>query len=320
MVTWVEARRLEGAHGGSTTSRPRFLLVDDPPFAILAHGPRRLHAQFSRTRRRVPSGAARWRRGRAVSVTPNSGTSVEYSATHASVTGIDAAPLQVLTVDRRLIVTGGACAAYRWSRRTSASKVWTRKRSALSPRQEGPRGDAGYLRPKSVYAYQAHGTERLSVLRTTSGGAPLPATVTKDTGDCWTLLRIDYDPTIGKATVAALRPDSFDLGERIFQSFDFGVTRNDTNVVTCDPPGEAIRLDARPATCRGRAGRARRHAARTSASVDERLRRRRAAAHRRNGPRCATGDADPSRRDQKGAEDSHVSFGVFDTRMVFVRS
>jgi hypothetical protein len=146
------------------------------------------------------------------------------------------------------VVAGGAFVAYRWSQR-GASEASAKEAIARYRREAGASADAGFLRPAGgVYNYQAKGTDKISILGTSQQWGPsMPGTVVEQAGDCWTL-RIDYNTNHWQEQrYCASRRGLLDLGQRIFQSFDFGVTQvGDTNVITCDPPGETIRVDAEP--------------------------------------------------------------------------
>ena len=151
-------------------------------------------------------------------------------------------------------------------------------------------------------------------------GPTMPATVTEDAGGCWTL-RIDYNTNHWQEQrYCPSGTRLLDVGERIFQSFDFGVAHvSDTNVITCDPPGEAIRLDARPGdvwrqSCIGRntSGDTNVASAGTNTFVGiEQLHidgKTVPALHYRQ-RRTLSGD-------QKGTEDTHVWFGVSDAMVL----
>jgi hypothetical protein len=165
----------------------------------------------------------------------------------------------VLAVIGVVVIAGGAFVAYRWSQR-GAAEVSTKDAIARYRQEEGTSSDSGSLRPANgVYTYQARGTERLSLLGTSQQWGPtMPVTVTHDTGKCWAL-RIDYNTNHSQTQqYCPSGTQLLDLGERIYQSFDFGVARvSDTNVITCKPPGQVIRVDAQPGdswrqSCNGR--------------------------------------------------------------------
>ena len=216
-----------------------------------------------------------------------------------------------------LLVAGGAFAAYRWSQR-GAGEASAKEAIARYRREAGANPDAGFLRPAAgVYAYQAKGTERISILGTSQQWGPrMPATVVHEAGDCWTL-RIDYNTNHWQEQrYCPSGRRLLDLGERIFQSFDFGVAHvSDTNVITCNPPGEAIRVDAQPGdtwrqSCTGRSagGDTKVTSSGTNTFVGiEQLRiegETVPALHYRQ-RRTLSGD-------QKGREDTHIWFGVLD--------
>ncbi len=159
------------------------------------------------------------------------------------------------------VLAGGAFVAFRWSQR-GAHEASTADAIAQYRRDQGHNAGAGFLRPASgVYTYRAQGSERISVLGTTQQWGPTaPATVTRGTGECWAL-RIAYNTNHWEEQrYCPTRTGLLDLGQRIHQSFDFGVTNvGDTNVITCRPPGEAIRIAAQPGdswrqSCTGRSG------------------------------------------------------------------
>jgi hypothetical protein len=158
-----------------------------------------------------------------------------------------------------LIVGGAAFVAYRWSQRgaeeASAAQAIERYRG-----ERGAGADAGFLQPASgVYAYEAKGTERISFLGTSQQWGPtMPATVVHEADGCWTL-RIDYNTNHWQEQrYCPSGRRLLDPGERVFQSFDLGLAHvGDTTFIACDPPAEAIRVDAQPGeswpvSCTGR--------------------------------------------------------------------
>lgn len=146
-----------------------------------------------------------------------------------------------------LVVVGGVAFAIVWSQRGAEQASVEEAVEGLG----GRAGDAtaGFLRPASgVYVYEGSGTEQLSLLSTGQAWGPrLPATVTHSRHGCWTF-RIDYSTNHRQWTDYCPRGRVLEEdGGRTFQSFDFVVsTIDDRNVFICDPPGEAIRVDAEP--------------------------------------------------------------------------
>jgi len=166
-------------------------------------------------------------------------------------------PLAVLLV---LLVAGGARLAVAWINR-GAEEASTRDVIERYRREAGGgAGTSGFLRPaRGVYTYRASGTERLSILGTAQQWGPtMPATLTTGADGCWTL-RIDYSTNHWQEEDYCPSGNRLlDEGGRGYQSFDFGAAKiGDTTVFTCDPPGEVIRVDARPGeswpqSCEGR--------------------------------------------------------------------
>ncbi len=121
--------------------------------------------------------------------------------------------------------------------------------------------DSGFLRPAGgVYVYEGSGTEQLSLLATGQQWGPqLPASVVpaKDR-KCW-VFKIEYSTNHRQWTTYCPRGRVLEeQGGRTFQSFDFVVSQvEDDNRFVCEPPGDAIRVDAAPGatwsqSCRGR--------------------------------------------------------------------
>ncbi len=224
---------------------------------------------------------------------------------------------RVLAAVGVLVVAGGSVAAYRWSQR-GAGEASAKDAIARYRREAGANPDAGFLRPAAgVYAYQAKGTERISFLGTSQQWGPsMPATVVDGGGGCWTL-RIDFNTHHWQEQrYCPSGRRLLDPSERVFQSFDLGVAHvSDTTFITCDPPSEAIRLDAQPgdswpASCTGRNadGSTTVRSTGTNTFVDiEQLRiggETVPALHYRQ-RRTLSGD-------QKGSDDTHLWFGVLD--------
>lgn len=107
-------------------------------------------------------------------------------------------------------------------------------------------GSGGFLLPAAgVYRYEAAGTEQLSLLATSqSWGATVPAAVTHD-GDCWTL-RFDFSTNHWQDERYCPADRSLrEVAATQFQSFDFAAfTVGDTITFSCDPPVDAIRVEA----------------------------------------------------------------------------
>lgn len=142
---------------------------------------------------------------------------------------------------------GGVAFAIAWTQRGA-------EQASVEEAVEGLDGGAadtktGFLRPAGgVYVYEGSGTEQLSLLSTGQTWGPrLPGTVTRADDGCWTF-RIDYSTNHRQWTDYCPRGRVLEEdGGRTFQSFDFVVsTIDDRNVFVCDPPGEAIRVDAEP--------------------------------------------------------------------------
>lgn len=153
----------------------------------------------------------------------------------------------VATVAAGLVVIGAVLFAIAWSQRGADEASVEEAVEGLDDGAAGTK--AGFLRPAGgVYVYEGSGTEQLSLLSTGQTWGPrLPGTVTRDDDGCWTF-RIDYSTNHRQWTDYCPRGRVLEEeGGRTFQSFDFVVsTIEDRNVFVCDPPGEAIRVDADP--------------------------------------------------------------------------
>jgi hypothetical protein len=142
-------------------------------------------------------------------------------------------------------LVGGIWFASRWSDRGSDQASLEEARA----RAEGAEVAEGLLQPASgLYTFASTGTESLSLLGTTqSWGATTPATVTASQGGCWTL-RLDYSNYHWNAQTycprARVLEETTTTG---YQAFDFvATTVSEQTEWLCDPPGQAIRLDAEP--------------------------------------------------------------------------
>lgn len=154
----------------------------------------------------------------------------------------------VIVVAIVLVLAGvGAAFAVAWSHRGA-------EQASLSDaveqfRQQDQDGGAGFLRPAvGVYTYRGTGTEKLSVLGTTQHWGPdLPGTVSHTANGCWTF-RIEYSTHHRQDWDYCPHGTTLqETGGRTFQSFSFvAATLEDLEVFTCDPPVDAIRLEARP--------------------------------------------------------------------------
>ena len=148
-----------------------------------------------------------------------------------------------------LLCVGAGVFAYLWASRGAEEASTQDVIDRYRREQSGGRGTAGLLRPAGgVYTYHATGTERLSILGTSQQWGPtVPATVTEDAGDCWTL-RLDYSTNHWQEERYCPSGDVLlNVGGRGYQSFDFGAAKiGDTTVFICDPPSQAIRIAAEP--------------------------------------------------------------------------
>jgi hypothetical protein len=150
-------------------------------------------------------------------------------------------PLAVVGV---LLVAGGIAFAVAWSQR--GAREASLEQAVEKFRGEHQASSAGFLSPATgVYRYHGNGDEKLSVLGTTQHWGPsLPSTVTRDRG-CWTF-HLEYSTHHWQdwnfcPQTGALQ----EVGGQTFQAFDFvATTLTDTNVFTCSPPGDTIRLAA----------------------------------------------------------------------------
>lgn len=146
------------------------------------------------------------------------------------------------------VVIGGAIPfAIAWSHR--GAKEASIDKAVNNFRKTHETSAAGFLRPApGVYTFVGTGTEKLSLLATTQHWGPrIPVTVTEDANSCWTF-RVDYSTHHWQsvrycANGRVLRQ----TGEATFQSFDFVAFKaGDSNEVTCNPPIDRIRVDAKP--------------------------------------------------------------------------
>jgi hypothetical protein len=144
-----------------------------------------------------------------------------------------------------LLVGGGTWFAVRWSQRGADEASL----SEAKARVKGTEVGEGLLQPASgVYTYSSTGTESLSLLGTTQEwGATIPATVTAADEGCW-VLRLDYSTHHWNAQTYC--PEGQVLEETTsqgYQAFDFvATTIGEQTDWLCEPPGQAVRLDARP--------------------------------------------------------------------------
>lgn len=158
-----------------------------------------------------------------------------------------------------LVLAGMGTVGYLWTTR-GAEEVPVSERIREYREAAGSDRPAEFLRPATgVYAYRATGTESLSVLGLEQEWGPtMPATVSRQGDDCWTL-RIDFSDR--HWTEDRYCPAGSVLetpGGSSYQGFDLGTTVvGETSVFTCEPVSEVIRVEAEPgdtwpASCEGR--------------------------------------------------------------------
>jgi hypothetical protein len=157
-----------------------------------------------------------------------------------------------------LVVAGVTVFAVAWSRRGAEEKSLEEAIAAFRERARNEGTDA--LRPApGVYRFRGTGTEKLSVLGTSQRWGPkVPATVTHDRDGCWRF-RVDYNSHHSQTwNYCPIGSGLQEEGGRTTQEFDFvAATISDVEVFRCDPPFDALRLDAQPGdewphACRGR--------------------------------------------------------------------
>lgn len=170
-------------------------------------------------------------------------------------------PLGVaLVVVAVVAVAGGVAFAVAWrdrgAREASTDDALDRFRDE-EPGTTLPSG--GLVPPSGVSTYDATGTERLSLLDTEQTWGPtVPASITHDDEGCWSI-RVEFSTNHHQTTrycadAGVLR----ETGGETYQRFDFvAFEAEDTTVFTCDPPSDAVRLDAEVGdtwehTCTGR--------------------------------------------------------------------
>ena len=159
-------------------------------------------------------------------------------------------PRRLALVVTLVLLTGGAGVfAVLWANR-GAEEVSTQDAIERFREEEGGGTEtAGFLKPATgVYTYEASGTEELSLLGTSQKWGPtMPATVTRQADDCWSL-RIDFSNNHWQEKRYCSSENLLlDVGGRVHQSFDLvATTIGDTTDFTCDPPAEVIRVDAEP--------------------------------------------------------------------------
>lgn len=168
---------------------------------------------------------------------------------------------RALLVGLGVVLVGAAVwFGVRWSQR-GADEASTGDAVDRFRRQSGgDAGNAGFLRPAAgVYEYTATGTERLSLLSTGQQWGPtIPASVTHESGDCWTE-RLEFSTNHWQERrYCAAGSTLQEMGDRLYQSFDFVAFQvGDTIEFTCSPPADAIRATATPGdswtqSCEGR--------------------------------------------------------------------
>lgn len=100
--------------------------------------------------------------------------------------------------------------------------------------------------PQGVYLYEGSGTDRIDKPpRDQAQGPTMPATVTHESGGCWTF-RIDYSTNHWQTWRYCPRDGGMDeAGGQTFQRWDFGAFANETtSTFECDAP--TIRADQEP--------------------------------------------------------------------------
>lgn len=153
----------------------------------------------------------------------------------------------ILVVIVLVLAGAGAAFAVAWSNRGAEEASLS---DAIAKfRRQGQDGDAGFLRPAvGVYTYRGTGTERLSVLGTTQHWGPeLPGTISRAVDGCWTF-RIEYSTHHQQDWDYCPNGTTLqETGGQTLQSFSFvATTLEDLQLFTCDPPADAIRLEAKP--------------------------------------------------------------------------
>jgi hypothetical protein len=140
---------------------------------------------------------------------------------------------------------GGAVAVLWGGRGADEASVEEAVRRFRGDRRDG---SSGSLTPEAgVYSYRGRGSEHLSVLGAAQEWGPrLPVTVSTTEAGCWTF-RVDYSTHhVQETTYCATDHGLEERGGRTEQRFDFGAFAvDDTQVFTCDPPGQTIRVAAR---------------------------------------------------------------------------
>lgn len=147
-----------------------------------------------------------------------------------------------------LVLVGLGTAGYLWTTR-GAEEVRVSDRIREYREAAGSDQPSEFLRPATgVYTYEATGTESLSVLGLEQQWGPtMPATVTRQGDDCWTL-RIDFsDQHWSENRYCPADEVLKGPGGRSYQGFDLGATVvGEVSVFTCDPESEVIRVEADP--------------------------------------------------------------------------
>lgn len=153
--------------------------------------------------------------------------------------------------------------AFRWSDRGAEEASLDEAVESARSRGNGNSNGEDLLQPATgVYTYSAKGTETLSLLGTSQDwGATVPGAVVALGDGCWEQ-RLDYSTHHWHSQTFCARGRVLEeVSGTIFQSFDFvATTVDELTEFTCDPPGEAVRLDAEPGdvwqqSCTGISGR-----------------------------------------------------------------
>ena len=167
-------------------------------------------------------------------------------------------PWVVLGVAIVLVVTVGGAVVLLWGGR--GAEEASVEKAVRRFRDNRDTGESGLLAPEpGVYTYRGGGIERLSVLDANQRWGPrLPVTVTATDPGCWTF-RVEYSTNHVQETFYCARDRVLEeTGGRTEQRFNFGAFAvDDTQVFTCRPPGQTIRVaanqnDSWQQSCRGR--------------------------------------------------------------------
>jgi len=158
-----------------------------------------------------------------------------------------------------VIAVGGF--AYLWSRSGAHPVSLAEARRRFLERRVGELGAASTYRPaEGVYSYSGSGSESLSSPsppKSQTEGPEMPGTVSHGSGGCWTF-RLDYSSNHWRKWKFCADADGLhEVGNRVFQRWDFVVRSIDNlAVMTCDPPAVVIERGMQPgdeweSECRG---------------------------------------------------------------------